>query len=82
VEPGAGSVERLDEPDAVIVDELYLDKLGIAGVGDRVEIGGRRAHVVGLTRGIRTFTTAPPVFTSFKHASTTPRSPRTRRSTC
>jgi putative ABC transport system permease protein len=64
----AGSVERLAEPDAVIVDELYLDKLGIAGVGDRVEIGGRRAHVVGLTRGIRTFTTAPPVFTSFKHA--------------
>jgi len=64
----AGSVERLAEPDAVIVDELYLDKLGIAGVGDRVEIGRRRARVVGLTRGIRTFTTAPPVFTSFKHA--------------
>jgi putative ABC transport system permease protein len=64
----AGRADRLAEPDAVIVDELYLGKLGIAGVGDMVELGGHRARVVGLTRGIRTFTTAPPVFTSFKRA--------------
>jgi putative ABC transport system permease protein len=64
----AGSAARLAEPDAVIVDELYLRKLGIGGIGDTVELGGHRARVVGLTRGIRTFTTAPPVFASFKHA--------------
>jgi putative ABC transport system permease protein len=64
----AGSVGALNEPDAVIVDELYLSKLGIRGVGDLAEIGGHRARVVGLTRGIRTFTTSPPVFASFKHA--------------
>jgi len=64
----AGSLQALDQPDAVIVDELYLEKLGIRGVGDLVEIGGHRAQVVGLTRGIRTFTTAPPVFTAFKRA--------------
>jgi putative ABC transport system permease protein len=64
----AGSRAALAEPDAVIVDALYLDKLGIRGVGDEVEIGGHRAEVVGLTRGIRTFTTSPAVFTSFKHA--------------
>jgi putative ABC transport system permease protein len=64
----AGSVEALSEPDAVIVDELYLDKLGIRGVGDLVEINNRRARVVGLTRGIRTFTTTPAVFASFKRA--------------
>lgn len=64
----AGSVAALREPDAVIVDELYLSKLGIRGIGDTAEIGGHRARVVGLTRGIRTFTTSPPVFTSFKHA--------------
>ncbi len=64
----AGRAEDLAEPDAVIVDELYLAKLGIRGVGDVAEIRGRRARVVGLTRGIRTFTTAPPVFTSFKNA--------------
>ena len=64
----AGSIEALREPDAVIVDELYLSKLGIRGIGDTAEIGGHRARVVGLTRGIRTFTTSPPVFASFKHA--------------
>jgi len=64
----AGRADRLAEPDAVIVDELYLDKLGITGIGDVVELGGHRARVVGLTRGIRTFTTAPPVFASFKRA--------------
>ena len=64
----AGRFEDLAEPDAVIIDELYLDKLGVKGVGDVVEMRGRRARIVGLTRGIRTFTTAPPVFTSFKNA--------------
>jgi putative ABC transport system permease protein len=64
----AGSIEALAEPDAVIVDELYLAKLGIHGIGDEVEINNRRARVVGLTRGIRTFTTTPAVFASFKHA--------------
>jgi putative ABC transport system permease protein len=64
----AGRFDDLMQPDAVIVDELYLGKLGISGVGDVCEIRGRRARVVGLTRGIRTFTTAPPVFTSFTNA--------------
>ena len=64
----AGRVEDLEQPDAVIVDELYLKKLGVHGVGDTVEIRGHRARIVGLTHGIRTFTTAPTVFTSFKNA--------------
>ena len=78
VEPGAvmggpwnlvsGSLRDLDAPDAVIVDELYKSKLGVERVGQVFEIRGRRARVVGLTRGIRTFTTAPPVFTAFKNA--------------
>jgi putative ABC transport system permease protein len=32
------------------------------------EINGRRARIVGFTRGIRAFTTTPYVFTSFKNA--------------
>jgi len=63
-----GSLHALAAPDAVIVDELYKGKLGITALGQTVEIRGRRARVVGFTRGIRTFTTAPPVFTSFKNA--------------
>jgi putative ABC transport system permease protein len=64
----AGRIEDLHGDDTVIVDELYCQKLGIRGVGDQVEILGRRARVVGLTRGIRSFTTSPYVFTSFKNA--------------
>lgn len=64
----AGRVEDLRGEDTVIVDELYRKKLGITRVGEEVEIAGRRARVVGFTRGIRSFTTAPYVFTSFKNA--------------
>jgi putative ABC transport system permease protein len=63
-----GSVDDLDRPDAVIVDELYKDKLGVTHLGQIVELRGHRARVVGFTRGIRTFTTAPTVFTSLANA--------------
>lgn len=64
----AGRREDLRAPDTVIVDELYKEKLGVTHLGQTVEIRGYRARVVGFTRGIRTFTTSPPVFTSFKNA--------------
>jgi putative ABC transport system permease protein len=63
-----GRVENLKSPDAVILDELYQQKLGVTRVGEIFEIGGYRARVVGFTRGIRSFTTSPYVFTSFKNA--------------
>jgi putative ABC transport system permease protein len=64
----AGSLEALRMPDTVAVDELYLAKLGVTGLGERVEIGDRRARIVGITRGIRSFTTSPYVFASFENA--------------
>jgi putative ABC transport system permease protein len=64
----AGSVADLHTDDTVIVDELYFKKLAVNGLGHSSEINGRRARVVGFTRGIRSFTTAPYVFTSFKNA--------------
>ncbi len=63
-----GKVEDLKTPDAVMVDEIYKKKLGVTKVGETFEINGRRARVVGFTRGIRAFTTTPYVFTSFKNA--------------
>ncbi len=63
-----GRVEDLKSPDAVILDELYKQKLGVTGVGQVFEVGGHRARVVGFTRGIRSFTTSPYVFTTFKNA--------------
>ena len=64
----AGDVRDLQTPDAVMVDELYKKKLGVTHIGEVFEINGRRARVVGFTRGIRAFTTTPYVFTSFKNA--------------
>jgi putative ABC transport system permease protein len=63
-----GRVEDLKSPDAIILDELYKQKLGVTRVGEVFEIGGHRARVVGFTRGIRSFTTSPYVFTTFKNA--------------
>lgn len=63
-----GTPEVLNQPDAIIVDELYLGKLGVARVGQEAEINGTRARLAGLTHGIRTFTTAPVVFTTIDRA--------------
>jgi len=63
-----GKLEDLNQPDAVMVEELYKEKLGVKAIGETFEIRGFRARVVGFTRGIRSFTTSPPVFTSFKNA--------------
>jgi putative ABC transport system permease protein len=63
-----GRVEDLKSPDAIILDELYKQKLGVTRVGEVFEIGGYKARVVGFTRGIRSFTTSPYVFTTFKNA--------------
>jgi putative ABC transport system permease protein len=63
-----GRAEDLAMPDAVIADRLFLDKLGIARIGDTVEINNRRARLVGITEGIRTFTQSPYVFASHHQA--------------
>lgn len=63
-----GRVEDLKTPDAVIVDEFYKQKLGVTRVGELFEMRGHRARVVGFTRGIRSFTTSPYVFSTFKNA--------------
>lgn len=63
-----GNLADLKEPDAVIIDRLYQKKLGVTQLGQVVEIRGYRARVVGFTNGIRTFTTSPAVFTSFKNS--------------
>jgi len=63
-----GTVDDLKKPDAVIMDEIYQQKLQVTRVGEVFEINGRRARVVGFTKGIRSFTTSPYVFTTFKRA--------------
>jgi len=66
LEISAGSVEALHNQDAVIIDESERAKLGNPKLGDTVEIMERKAKVVGFTRGMRSFTTTPYVFTSLR----------------
>ena len=68
MESGAGHGAGLKRPDAVIMDEIYKQKLGVSHVGELFEVGGHRARMVGFTHGIRSFTTSPYVFTTFKNA--------------
>ena len=63
-----GNARDLQLPDSVMVDRFYAGKLGVTRLGETVEIRGIRARVVGFTRGIRTFTTSPLIFTSLKNA--------------
>jgi putative ABC transport system permease protein len=56
-----GRIADLQQQDAVIIDRLYADKLGVKAIGDTIEINSQRARVVGFTRGLRTFTQSPYV---------------------
>ncbi len=63
-----GSLHDLKLQDTVMIDRFYAPKLGVTHLGQTVEIRGVRARVVGFTQGIRTFTTAPLVFASYRNA--------------
>ena len=63
-----GDVHDLKLQDTVMIDRFYAGKLGVTHLGQSLEIRGVRARVVGFTSGIRTFTTSPLVFTSYKNA--------------
>lgn len=61
-----GSLEALHNQDAIVIDEGERAKLGYPRIGDHVELMQRQAKIVGFTRGMRSFTTTPFVFTSLR----------------
>jgi putative ABC transport system permease protein len=63
-----GEPSALTTPDAVAIDRSYFTRLGVAGLGEVAEIRDQKARVVAITKGIRSFTTTPYVFTSFERA--------------
>lgn len=66
-----GSVDGIWDRYGVIVDSLERERLGgqrPLEVGEDVEILFNRARVAGFSRGVRSFTTTPFVFTSLKFA--------------
>ena len=59
-----GSVSDLSAPNAVGVDSTYFKELGIEKRGDRAEINNIQVTVHVVTKGIRSFTTLPYIFTT------------------
>jgi putative ABC transport system permease protein len=64
----AGNAEALSVPNTVAADQTYFDRLGIKGLGATAEIRDQKVEVVAVTKGIRSFTTTPYVFTSLERA--------------
>ena len=63
-----GSRGDLSMPGSVAIDRSYSTQLGIPQVGGKAEISNQKARVVAMTKGIRSFTTTPHVFTSLDTA--------------
>src|ERR1043166_3773253 len=63
-----GRLEDLATPDAVAVDSSYFDRLGVSSIGQFAEIRDQKARTAVVTRGIRSFTTTPYVFTTLDRA--------------
>ena len=80
----AGDAQQVKQPNAVIVDKIYADKLAAHNIDDMVPKSTATAReVVGFTNGIRAFTTSPYVFTTFKTRPGLHRlSRRTRQTLC
>src|SRR5262247_2883108 len=64
----AGSADALAVPSTVAVDQTYFERLGVTGLGATAEIRDQKVEVAVITKGIRSFTTTPYVFTSLDRA--------------
>jgi putative ABC transport system permease protein len=66
-----GSVERLREPDAVIIDQAgyrFFFPTGPLELGRILEMNDRRARIVGIADASAPFTTFPVLFTRYSQA--------------
>ena len=68
-----GRIEDLRLPNAVMIDELAIQRLGIGrekrlGIGDTFEINDREARIIGICRTERQFFGYPYVFSTYDQA--------------
>ncbi len=61
----AGDTRKLKNGPFFIVDESAQKRLGAIEIGEYRDILSRRLQLVGISTGVKSFTTAPVVFTSF-----------------
>lgn len=64
----AGRLEDLRLPNAVIIDQVGVEKLGGLGVGDSFEINDKLARIVGVCEVARSFLGQPYVYTTYDRA--------------
>jgi putative ABC transport system permease protein len=64
----AGAAEAVKNGNFAIVDESAMKRLGKIQVGDHREVLWRRLQIAGISQGVKSFTTAPFIFTSYKLA--------------
>ncbi|CAL74908.1 putative ABC transporter, permease protein [Bradyrhizobium sp. ORS 278] len=63
-----GRLDDLSVPGAVAIDQTYFERLGISGVEQAAELRDRKVQVMAVSKGIRSFTTTPYVFTDVERA--------------
>lgn len=61
-----GSLSDLKRPGTYFIDESSLPQFPGIRVGDRLESFDKKLEIVGLTRGAKTYTTYPILFTSYR----------------
>lgn len=64
----SGQLSSVHEPYGVVVDRVYAQAMGVERVGDECTIYGQRARILGFSKGVRTFTAAPYVFSGLEEA--------------
>ncbi|TWJ17341.1 FtsX-like permease family protein [Geobacter argillaceus] len=64
----SGDLKHLKNGNYAIVDESAMKRLGRIQVGEYRDVLSHRLQIVGISRGAKSFTTAPILFTSFELA--------------
>jgi putative ABC transport system permease protein len=63
-----GSIREVKNGNFAIVDESAMRRLGNIEVGEYRDVLWRRLQIVGISEGVKSFTTAPIMFTSYRFA--------------
>jgi putative ABC transport system permease protein len=63
-----GNIKDVKVGTSIIIDESSQKRLNGLKVGDKVEIFSEQTEIVGISQGVRSFTTYPMAFTSYKTA--------------
>jgi|LGVE01.1.fsa_nt_gb putative ABC transport system permease protein len=64
-EMAGGDSARVKNGNFFIVDESAMNRLGDIRIGEYRDVLWHRLQLVGISRGVKSFTTAPIIFTSF-----------------